>query len=183
MLSRNVQLAFNQFALDYASAQNIDVESLVSRLAIVQTDELANHIMTNYKNWRYALAKRELAFLNPNPKLNLYTAWKYYNLLTGQLITDVIFLPGVNEFFVSDVIKIIGIKPKILNGIFNTGNIIIKNPGNGNNNYTRNNEKVLEYQQALIEAKNKQQTQTASFDMKNILWIGLIGAAAYMVLK
>lgn len=178
MLSRNVQLAFNQFALDYASANNLDVDSLVNRLSLVQTDELANHIMTNYKNWRYALAKRELAIINPNPKLNLYTVWKYYNLLSGQLITDVIFLPGVNEFLIGDVVKIIGIKPKILSGILNDVKII-KNPTNENENYLNTSENVLEYQKALQQTK----TQTASFDMKNILFIGLIAGGIYMVMK
>ena len=178
MLSRNVQLAFNQFAIDSAQAKGIDLNELMNRLSNVTNDNTANHILNNYASgYRYSIATRQKELTSIGW---IYTTWKYFDLITGALITDVVFLPGLNELETGDVVKIVYIKPKVINILPNGDggiNIIpVKEDWRPKKTIT-----IVDNTGQLIT--KEVETTKAGFDTKNILMYGLIAGAIYMVMK
>lgn len=175
MLSELAQGKLDNWLINYCNANNIGMYrnnpvyyGLQTRLGLldqipINADSFVEHFIKNYKFYRYALATRTKFTGN---SLTVYSNWKYNDLITGEVINDVVFLDNVNELLKTDTIKIIYIQKKITD-------IIIKFI----NKYTGTS--PLKFTQTKTETENI----IAGFDTKNILYIALAAAVIYFITK
>lgn len=187
MLSELAQGKLDNWLINYCNANNIGMYrnnpvyyGLQTRLGLldqipINADSFVEHFIKNYKFYRYALATRT-KFTGTINNLAIYSNWKYNDLITGEVINDVVFLDNVNELLKTDTIKIIYIQRKITD--------IIYNGDNGGNGGDENGKKYtgtspLKFTQTKTETENI----IAGFDTKNILYIALAAAVIYFITK
>lgn len=192
MLSVDAQKKLENFIVKFSNENNIGMYraneayyKLVNNLFTnIQSDQTVDHIAINYKIYRYAVAKRNyLTALSTGQKL--YSAWQYFDLFTGDPITNVIFINGLNELEKNELTKIIYIQAKKLDPIkwfdFLIDDKEKKNTDKKNDfDFSLLNKNYTAYKP---DVEFNTSAAFAGFDMKNILWIGLLAGGIYMVMK